>query len=175
MNYSLIKKHEGLRLEAYLPTPNDRWTIGWGHTKTARPGMKITEEQAEELFQSDIAWVEKAIEDYVEVELNDNQYDALASFVYNLGAGNFRSSTLLKKLNSGDYEGAANEFPRWNKQRNKKTGQLEELRGLTKRRAEERELFLRTPTIQKEEKAPESPLWRLLGLILKAVVNGRRN
>lgn len=163
--YTLIKKHEGLRLEAYLPTPNDRWTIGWGHTKTARKGMKITTEQAEALFMEDMAWVAKAIDKNVTVPLNENQYDALASFVYNLGAGNFKSSTLLRKLNLGDYVGAANEFPRWNKQRNKKTGKLEVLRGLTKRRAEEKELFL-TPVEEKEQSQPEcSFLDRVWGLV----------
>lgn len=133
----LIKESEGLRLKAYLPTPNDVWTIGYGHTKTAKPGMKITQRGAEELLKHDLAWVEAALARYVKVPLNQNQYDALASFVYNLGATNFKNSTLLKKLNAGDYRGAADQLPRWNKQKGKV------LRGLTIRRAKERDLFLK--------------------------------
>ncbi len=138
-----IKEFEALRLTAYLPTPNDRWTIGWGHTATAKKGMVITEEQAEALLKIDMRWVKDAIVDYVNVPLSQPQYDALCSFIFNLGAANFRSSTLLRKLNAGDYRGAADEFPRWNKQRNRSTGKLEVLRGLTRRRAHERELFLK--------------------------------
>ena len=135
-NIDIIKKHEGLRLEAYLPTPNDVWTIGYGHTHTTKQGMKITAGQAESLLRKDIAWVEKAVNTLVVVPLTQNQFDALASFVFNVGEGAFSSSTLLRLLNSGDYEGAANQFLRWNKQK----GRV--LNGLTKRREEERKLFL---------------------------------
>ena len=131
----LIKESEGLRLEAYLPTPNDVWTIGYGHTKTAKKGMKITLAGAEALLHQDLAWVEAAIDTYVQVPLNQNQYDAIASFIYNVGATAFRKSTMLKLLNVGDYDGAANQFPRWNKQKGKV------LNGLTKRRQEEKTLF----------------------------------
>ena len=131
----LIKEAEGLRLEAYLPTPNDVWTIGYGHTKTAKPGMRITKAGAEKLLLHDLAWVEATIDKYVKVPLNQNQYDALASFIYNVGATAFRRSTLLKLLNAGDYEGAAEQFPRWNKQKGKV------LRGLTARRQKEKTLF----------------------------------
>ena len=135
-NISLIKKHEGLRLEAYLPTPNDVWTIGYGHTHTAKQGQKITEAQAEALLRKDITWAEEAVNKSVVVPLTQNQFDALVSFVFNVGAGAFGSSTLLRLLNSKDYEGAANQFLRWNKQK----GVV--LKGLTKRREEERKLFL---------------------------------
>jgi GH24 family phage-related lysozyme (muramidase) len=131
----LIKESEGLRLDAYLPTPNDVWTIGYGHTKTAKPGMKITQAGAEALLLHDLQWVETAIDTYVQVPLNQNQYDALASFIYNVGATAFRKSTMLKLLNKGDYEGAANQFPRWNKQKGKV------LNGLTTRRQKEQTLF----------------------------------
>ena len=131
----LIKESEGLRLEAYLPTPNDVWTIGYGHTKTAKKGMKITLAGAEALLYQDLAWVEAAIDTYVQVPLNQNQYDAIASFIYNVGATAFRKSTMLKLLNAGDYDGAADQFPRWNKQKGKV------LNGLTKRRQEENTLF----------------------------------
>lgn len=136
-NLNLIKESEGLRLTAYLPTPNDVWTIGYGHTKTAKPGMRITEAGAEELLKHDLAWVEAALKQYVKVPLTQNQYDALASFVYNLGATNFKKSTLLKMLNKGDYKGAADQLLRWDKQKGKV------LRGLTIRRNHERDLFLK--------------------------------
>lgn len=136
-NIDKIKEHEGLRLQAYLPTPNDVWTIGYGHTSTAKRGMVITEEQAEALLRKDIAWVEEAINTKVVVPLNQNQYDALASLIYNIGAGAFGKSTLLRMLNAGDYKGAADQFLRWDKQKGKT------LRGLTRRRQEERELFLK--------------------------------
>ena len=97
----------------------------------------ITEEQAEALLRKDIAWVEDAINTKVVVHLNQNQYDALASLIYNIGAGAFSKSTLLKMLNAGDYKGAAEQFLRWNRQKGKV------LNGLTRRRQEERELFLK--------------------------------
>lgn len=132
-----IKRWEALRLEAYLPTPNDVWTIGYGHTHTAKRGMRITEEYAEQLLRRDIRWVEDTLNTYVKVPLTQKQYDALASFVFNVGSSAFRNSTLLRKLNSGDYRGAAQEFPRWNKQKGKV------LRGLTRRRKDEQAIFLR--------------------------------
>ena len=132
----LIKESEGLRLTAYLPTPNDVWTIGYGHTKTARKGMRITKEGAEALLLHDLEWVETAISVYVDVPLTQNQYDALASFIYNVGATAFRKSTLLRMLNAGDYAGAANQFGSWNKQKGKV------LNGLTTRRQKEKMLFL---------------------------------
>ncbi len=140
---NIIKRHEGLRLTAYLPTPNDKWTIGYGHTKTAHSGMKITEAGAEELLRQDLEWVERVISKYIKVPLTQNQYDSLASLIFNIGEGNFSKSTVLKRLNSKDYKGAADAFLMWNKQKNKSTGKLEVLNGLTKRRNEERELFLK--------------------------------
>ena len=136
-NLNLIKESEGLRLYAYLPTPIDRWTIGYGHTKTAYEGMKITQAGAEELLRQDVMWVEAAILKHVKVPLNQNQFDALGSFIYNLGETNFKDSTLLRVLNSGDYKEAAEQFLRWDKQRGVT------LRGLTIRRIKERELFLK--------------------------------
>lgn len=141
-NVNIIKAHEGLRLEAYLPTPNDVWTIGYGHTKTARKGMKITHRGAEELLKQDLAWVERTIARRVKVPLTQNQYDALASLIFNIGAGAFTRSTVLRRLNASDYEGAADAFMMWTKQRNRKTGKLEVLSGLVKRRSSERKLFL---------------------------------
>lgn len=150
VNDELIKKWEKLELKAYLPTPNDVWTIGWGHTHTTKPGMVINEAQAQALFERDTAWVEAALKKYVKVPLTQNQYDALASLVFNIGEGAFAKSTLLRKLNAKDYEGAANEFPRWNKQKGKV------LRGLVRRRAEEMEYFLKpTGGVAKKVDAPK--------------------
>ena len=142
VNDHLIKKWEELRLKAYLPTPNDVWTIGWGHTHTTKKGMIISEAQAQALFERDTAWVEAAIAKYVKVPLTQNQYDAVASLVFNIGETNFKTSTLVRKLNAKDYEGAALEFPRWNKQKGKV------LNGLVRRRAEEMEYFLK-PSVGK--------------------------
>jgi lysozyme len=98
--------------------------------------MKITAGQAESLLRKDITWVEKAVNKLVVVPLTQNQFDALSSLVFNIGEGGFANSTLLRLLNAGDYEGAANQFLRWNKQKGVT------LKGLTKRREEERKLFL---------------------------------
>ena len=136
-NVNVIKKHEGLRLEAYLPTPNDVWTIGYGHTHTTKKGMKITEAQAEKLLYRDLPWAENAVNTLVKVPLTQNQFDALVSFVFNVGEGAFARSTLLRFLNMGDYTNAAGQFLRWNKQK----GRV--LNGLTRRRREEMELFLK--------------------------------
>jgi lysozyme len=142
-NIDHIKKWEGLRLNAYLPTPNDKWTIGYGHTKTAHKGMVITEARAEELLRQDIAWVEAAILKLVLVPLTQNQFDALGGLIYNIGEGAFSRSTVLKRLNAKDYQGAAEAFMMWTKQRDKKTGKMSILQGLVNRRKDEMELFLK--------------------------------
>lgn len=130
----LIKTYEGLRLKAYQDSVGV-WTIGYGHTRTAKPGMTITAEEAEALLRQDLADAEKAVTRLVKVPLNDNQYSALVSFVFNLGSGNFAMSTLLKKINSGDIAGAAKEFKRWNRAGKKV------LAGLVRRRDAEAALF----------------------------------
>tara|TARA_R110000824_G_scaffold44036_1_gene128433 strand:+ start:774 stop:1331 length:558 start_codon:yes stop_codon:yes gene_type:complete len=134
---NLIKEFEGLRLDAYLPTPVDIPTIGYGHTLSneAELGMTITEEEADRLLRNDLFWVEDSVHYFVKVDLNQNQYDALCSFVFNLGATNLERSTLLKKLNEEDYEGAGLELLKWDFQGRTK------LRGLTRRREAELELF----------------------------------
>ncbi|MEL0588157.1 MAG: lysozyme [Planktothrix rubescens PR222] len=132
---NLIKSFEGMELEAYLDAV-DVWTIGYGHTKTAEPGMVITEAQAEELLREDLAEFEEAVTEAVQVSINFNQFSALVSFCFNLGADSLFQSTLLKLLNQGDFQGAADQFPRWDKA----GGQA--LEGLTRRRKAERALFL---------------------------------
>ena len=136
LDTTLIKEFEGLRLEAYRDSVGV-WTIGYGHTSTAEEGMKITPRGAEELLRQDLRWVEEAIKKNVRVPLTQNQYDALASWVYNLGETNLRRSTLLDKLNAGDYSGAGQEMLRWNKAGGKV------LKGLTRRREAEVALWTR--------------------------------
>lgn len=108
----LIRKWEGCKLVAYQDT-GGVWTIGYGHTKTAKPGMMISEEAAEELLRGDLEWVQDVLNSSVQVPINQAQYDVLASFVYNIGGTQFRNSTLLRKLNAYDYVGVTEEFLRW--------------------------------------------------------------
>ncbi|MNJ21237.1 Lysozyme RrrD [compost metagenome] len=132
---SLIKSFEGLRLLAYRDAVGV-WTIGYGATRGVKPGMSITQEQAERMLLNDVQRFEPEVERLVKVSLTGNQWDALVSFTYNLGAANLESSTLLRLLNGGDYAGAAEQFPRWNKAGGKV------LPGLVRRREAERVLFL---------------------------------
>ncbi|MBH8916633.1 lysozyme [Pseudomonas aeruginosa] len=131
----LIKSFEGLRLSAYQDSVGV-WTIGYGTTRGVTPYMTITVEQAERMLANDIQRFEPELDKLVKVPLNQNQWDALMSFVYNLGSANLASSTLLKLLNKGDYRGAADQFPRWVNAGGKR------LEGLVKRRTAERALFL---------------------------------
>lgn len=133
----LIKKYEGCKLEAYR-CPAGVLTIGYGSTKDVSEGDCITQDEAERRLESDIKYkAEVFVDNFVSVKLNQNQYDALVSFTFNLGGGNLQKSTLLKKLNSGDYNGAAKEFTRWVYANGKK------LNGLVKRRKDEKKLFLK--------------------------------
>lgn len=129
-----IKGYEALRLKAYDDGVGV-WTIGWGHTKGVKEGMTCTEEKAQDWFLEDVAPAEQAVIDFVEVELDQSQFDALVSFVFNCGVSAFRSSTLLRLLNQGDYSGAAKQFGRWNK------GGGQVMLGLTRRRAAEATMF----------------------------------
>ena len=132
---ALIKRFEGLRLQAYKD-PVGVVTIGYGHTKTARLGQQISEADAEALLRQDIEEFEHCVRQVVQVPIEQHQFDALVSFAFNLGCGALGRSTLLDKLNDFDYSGAANELPRWNRAGNRV------LRGLVRRRAAERDLFL---------------------------------
>jgi len=162
----LIKAYEGLgdgdpstvNLDPYL-CPAGIWTIGWGHTivdpKTGKRLTKanctkeeafalypggITREEAELLLNEDLKPREEVVQRLVRVELNDNQFAALVSFVYNVGAPAFQISKLLKKLNAGDFGGAVAEFPKWNKITTE-NGKVEN-KGLTNRREAERMRFV---------------------------------
>ncbi len=132
----IIKSCESLRLQSYL-CPAGVWTIGYGHTQGVKPGQTITEAQAEKFLQEDIEQKERALDGLLSFRLNENQYSALVSWVYNLGEGNFAKSTLRKVINAdpNDREGIAREWLRWNKSGGK------ELRGLTIRRQMELDLY----------------------------------
>ena len=139
----LIKQFEGLELEAYQDIAGI-WTIGYGHTgPDVEPGMRITEREAEALLRKDLTPRENAVDRLTSVELNQNEFDALVSFVYNVGIDAYRRSTARRRLNKGDRIGAADALTWWNKAT--VGGVLREVRGLTRRRAAERALFL-TPT-----------------------------
>lgn len=135
-----IKEDEGLKLRAYQCSAG-KWTYGYGHTKNVKQGDVITYAQANNLLRTDIAEFEIAVDRLVQVPLTQNQYDALMSFTYNLGAGSLAKSTLLKKLNASDYNGAAQEFSKWIYATSKKTGKRIKLEGLIARRKREAELF----------------------------------
>ena len=133
-----IRHHEGLETKAY-PDPGSSdghpWTIGVGHTKGVKKGDTCTVEQAMAWLREDVRDAEAAVLRLVKVPLSQDQFDALVSFVFNVGAGALEKSTLLRMLNSGDYFGAAVQFERWNKN----DGRV--MAGLTRRRKEERDLF----------------------------------
>lgn len=135
---NIIKAAEGLKLTAYL-CPARVPTIGWGHTRTvtrADVGKKtITQAEAQRLFDFDVAVFEKTVDAMVKVKLTDNQRGALVSLAYNIGSGALAGSTLMRKLNTGDYKGAAQEFAKWDKAKGVA------LAGLTKWRAAEAKLF----------------------------------
>ena len=131
---SLIKKFEGCRLEAYKCS-GGVWTIGYGHTGGVTETDTITQDDANKLLQEDVAKFEEYVDDNVIVELNQGQFDALVAWTFNLGPGNLRESTMLKKLNEADYTSVPNEMKRWNKAGGKT------LDGLIRRRNAEALLF----------------------------------
>lgn len=138
----LIAGEEGLRLEAYQDVAG-KWTIGYGHL--VQPGeqyhpygpvREISQEEADSLFEVDTAQARACVEREVRVPLTDNQLAALTSFVFNVGCGAFRESTLLRLLNEHDYEGAAAQLDRW-----VNAGGVR-VAGLVNRRNLEKEIFL---------------------------------
>ena len=132
----IIKEFEGCKLKAYL-CPAGVWTIGYGHTDGVKEGDEITQQEADRLLADDVHSFTAGVQRLVTSDINRNQLGALVSFSFNLGLGNLRHSTLLKLVNAGDFVGAANQFPRWNKAGGKV------LAGLTRRREAERKLFLK--------------------------------
>jgi lysozyme len=130
----LIKTFEGLKLNAYL-CPANVWTIGYGTTRGVKAGQAVSAVKAEELLREDVREFERGVTEAVKVPLAQHQFDALVAFTYNVGLGAFRTSTLLRLLNKGEYSQAAGQFARWNKAGGKV------LAGLTRRREAERQLF----------------------------------
>ena len=109
---ALLKEFEGLRLKAYQ-CPGGVWTIGYGHTAGVKPGMLITKAQAEEYLKADLIAFERYLNG-LGLALNQNQFDALVSFIYNVGTGNFSSSTLLRKVRANPQDNSImDEFLRW--------------------------------------------------------------
>lgn len=167
----LITKYEGF-VATWYPDPAHGWkvpTCCYGHTDAAGdPKYKDTKnktftvQEGLAILSTDLKKYEASVDKLVTVPLNENQRGALVSFTYNLGEGNLKRSTLLKKLNAGDYVGASKEFDKWVNANGKK------LEGLVKRRASERELFLKEPVkteTPKEEK--RVTFWSILWSILK--------
>jgi lysozyme len=130
----LIEQSEGLRTHAYADSCG-LWTIGYGHTRAVRQGDRCDATQAAAWLCEDVAAAEAAVARQVEVPLSQGQFDALVDFVFNLGEGALQGSTLRRKLNAGDYRGAAAELARWCHA----GGTV--LPGLVTRRARERLLF----------------------------------
>ena len=133
-----ITSYEGQRLTAY-PDPGTGsmpWTIGVGHTGGVMPCDVITAEQSDAFLRADLGSAEAAVNRLVTVPISQDQFDALVSFVFNLGAGALHSSMLLRMLNAGDWPGAADQFLRWTMA----AGRV--LPGLVKRRISERTMFL---------------------------------
>ncbi|MDE1901656.1 MAG: lysozyme [Alphaproteobacteria bacterium] len=132
----LIKSFEGLHLTPYL-CPGKIWTIGYGHTRTVRAGMRITPAEAEQLLDEDLRLFERAVTRLAAVPLSDNQFSALVCFTFNVGIANLESSTLLKLLNRGWYEQVPAQLMRWNRANGEVFG------GLARRRAAEARLWNR--------------------------------
>jgi lysozyme len=138
--FKLLTTFEGCELHAY-DDGGGVWTIGYGHTQGVTKGMTITQAQAEQFLRTDLEQFASYVEDVVQVNLNEDQFSALVCFCFNIGPGSagFGGSTLLKKLNAKDYQGAAAQFSVWNKVNG------EPWLGLTRRRLAEQALFLSQP------------------------------
>ena len=131
---ALIKEFEGLRLKAYK-CPRGVWTIGYGHTVGVKPGMVISEAQSEEYLKADLVRFERYLNG-LGLALNQNHFDALVSFIYNVGTGNFSSSTLLRKVRANPQDNSImDEFLRWVYSK----GRV--LPGLQRRRLDEMKLY----------------------------------
>ena len=144
----LIKQYEGLSLKPYRVHSGEAYlTIGYGHYgKDVTADMRLTKVEAEELLKKDLVKYEGFVNDFVKVELNQNQFDSLVSFVYNLGGGALQKSTLLKCINERDFIGASKEFLKWTKV-TLSDGTKKEMQGLVKRRASECALFLKKVSV----------------------------
>jgi lysozyme len=148
-----LKPRDG-KYHAY-ECPAGVWTIGWGttteHGHPVKKGMVWTRDQCDDAFIKDMEQFERAVRRNVTVHLMPWQFDALVSFTYNVGEGNLKKSTLLKKVNALDFAGAAQEFHKWNKAGGKT------MAGLTRRRASESLLFQNIPDANYDGKADPKP------------------
>lgn len=145
-----LKSYEGLSLTAYRDS-GGVWTIGYGSTRDVREGMRISQAEADQRFLADTEWAQAAVRTDVVVPITQPQFDALVSLAYNIGAGAFARSTLLRLLNAGDYRGAAEQFLVWNKVKG------EVVTGLAVRRAKERAMFMEPAPIA-ESQPVEKPV-----------------
>lgn len=140
---NLVKQYEGFRSSAYIDT-SGLPVIGYGlskiNGKTVRMGQYVTQAQADAALAQELYYIQRIVQSKVRVKLTPNQLGALTSLVYNAGTRVITNSTLSRKLNAGDYAGAAREFPRWNKAN--RGGRLVAFPGLTKRRLAEQRMFL---------------------------------
>lgn len=143
LGLDLIKKFEGLRLRSYL-CPAGVWTIGYGTTgPNIKSGMTITKAEAEKFLAEDCVKFERGVENACKPAVpNQAEFDAMVSFAYNCGLANFKKSSILRHFKAGNKAAAAESFKMWVKARNPKTGKLEPLPGLVRRRAAEAHLFL---------------------------------
>jgi lysozyme len=139
---ALIKKYEGLRLAAYI-CPAGKLTVGYGHTgEDVHAGTCVTELEADTLLRKDAHAAENCLGSAIQTPLSQSEADACISFIFNLGCGAFRGSTLARYLNAGDFDAAAGQFKRWDKAT--VNGVLTPLAGLTARREAEEALFTRS-------------------------------
>ncbi len=164
-----IALREGNRLTAYRDSVGIL-TVGVGHTSaagppTVTPGMTITAAQSDEILSRDLATFERAVSNSVKVPITQNQFNALVSLAFNIGGGAFAKSTLVRRLNTGDYTGAANQFLRWNRAGGKV------LRGLVTRREAERKQFL-TPSVQAPVQPQQTGFWTWFSALLIKIIRG---
>lgn len=169
----LIKKFEGLHkvkdgvVHPYV-CPAGVLTQGYGSTKGVKEGVTWTIDEASDILKKDVNDHAEAVHTYVKVPLTQPQFDALVSFVFNLGAGAFKSSTMLKKLNKGLMDEVPSEFMKWNKAR--VNGKLTSLKGLTRRRTAEAAMFSEEAPLAGEggEEMPQKPEARAVKPIAKS-------
>ena len=137
---ALIQRFEGLSLTAYL-CPAGRWTIGFGHTEGVQPGDKITMAHADNLLKADLVAYGTAVDEALGAcEASQHEFDAMVSLAFNVGVNGFKGSTVLRLHRQGNHQGAARAFGMWNKAT--VNGVLQEVAGLTRRRAAETALYL---------------------------------
>jgi len=156
---ALLKKFEGCKLKAYKD-PVGIWTIGYGHTSAAgepdvTEGLTITQAEAEAILKRDLIKYEKPVADMVKVPLSQHQFDVLVDFAYNAGVGNLKSSTLLKRVNAGDFDAVPNELMKWTKAKRK------ELPGLVRRRRAESEWWRdlsNKPVVEEDQRVEPDPV-----------------